>query len=132
MLRTTLVFAAGLATACATPGPSQDHSSKRFQDGAPCRQSLHVVLEQIKRSQTMMCTGDSDCALITNPATAAKEYRVVVHARDAARLDRQAQEQLQKCGAFRPDDPRQGLRGVTAKCVRQRCAEDVTLMEADE
>lgn len=131
-MRTALVFALGcLLGACASTDAGKNREVGRFNDGEPCRKSLHRVLEQIKRSQEMMCTGDAECALITNPASPEKGFRVAVPRRDAERLDLQASEHLKRCGAFRQPDSRQPMRVVTPKCLRQRCTEGVTLIESD-
>jgi hypothetical protein len=106
-----------------------DRSAKRFKDGAPCRSSLHSVFDQVKRSQSMLCEKDQDCTLVTSPATPAKEYRLVVHRRDAARVDRLARQHLDRCGTFSDPKKTNAIRVVQARCVNNHCAEHVRVLE---
>jgi hypothetical protein len=118
--------------ACGGPIQQVNHSPKRFKEGAPCRGSLHSVFDQVKRSQSMMCRSDQDCALVTSPATPVEEYRLVVHRRDAERVDRLAREHLQRCGAFTHHEPINAVRVVQARCVNDRCVEHVNVLHMDD
>jgi hypothetical protein len=87
-------------------------------------QSLHEALEQFKGSQRMQCSKDTDCALVTNPATPEARYRLAVHRTDAERLDRQAKQHIERCGAFQQAEGKDLKRQVRARCLQQRCQEE--------
>jgi len=123
-----LVLALG---ACASTGPAVDRSETRFKEGAPCRQSLHEVVDQINRSQNMMCQSDADCVLIANPASLEKEYRLAAHKQDAARLEEQAKKHLHRCGAFTHHKQTSAIRVVRPVCMQNHCAEKVATLETD-
>ena len=119
-----------LVGACASPPPKRP--AEPFREGAPCTESLHGILEQVKRSQVMHCARDADCALVTSPLSAKEGARVAVHVKDRERLDRHAREHLQRCGAFRGSDKGEGTRTVRARCIGERCQRELASLDLDD
>lgn len=126
-----LIIAGALVAACAKPPPTGPKKEK-FAEGMPCRQTLHTILEQINKSQAMQCSKDQDCALIANPSTPEKAYRLAVHARDGDRLGKHATEHLKRCGAFRRHKETGQFRTVMAKCLLQRCKAEANTLDLEE
>jgi hypothetical protein len=114
------------AVSCSGPEASRKAKPDHFTENSPCMQSLHEALEQFKGSQRMQCSKDADCALVTNPATPEPRFKLAVHGTDAERLDRQAKQHLERCGAFQQAGDKDLKRQVRATCLQQRCQEQAT------
>jgi hypothetical protein len=127
----SLALALLLAGACASAPPKKP--AEPFREGAPCNESLHGILEQVKRSQVMHCATDAECALVTSPLSPGADARVAVHVKDRERLDRHAKEHLERCGAFRGADKGEGsTRTFRARCIGNRCQRELTGLDLEE
>lgn len=102
------------------------------RESPECVASRDAITAAVATSQTRACADDSECAAVTNPGHPDPEYHLVVHHGDAARIRRDAEAHLERCGAFFHHEALDAFRVVEARCVAGRCGAEETTFHIDE